>query len=211
MSFTTNTRCTNCKKLSTSVFETVEHDNGYIEILDREWRCSCGHLNNFKYRTSIVPYHPLDDVRNGRGMPEEYDDGTSGISSKENNTEPAEGGRRAANTVADGIIDKMESAFSNHETEQMAAEIGEILRDAHSSKKIPRQDRLDAMKADSPGGDHYRKGGAVQPIDLIESFDLPYREGSIIDHVARWRTHEQGLLNLKKALWMLQRIIISNE
>lgn len=178
MAFSTPTRCSSCQKLSVSNFETIEHDNGYVEIPDREWRCSCGHLNNFEYRTAIVPYHPLDDLRNGRGVINTKQLGTNGDPIEE----PAEGGHRTQST-----IDRAQSIVGD------------------------KQARLDAMKADSPGGEHYRAKGAVQPIDLIESFDLPYREGSIIDHVARWRTHPQGLLNLKKALWMLQRIIVSNE
>lgn len=61
-------------------------------------------------------------------------------------------------------------------------------------------------KAESPAGEHYRQHGAVQPIDLIESFELGYHEGAVIKYVSRWRD-KNGVEDLRKARWFLDRLI----
>ena len=52
--------------------------------------------------------------------------------------------------------------------------------------------------------DHYK--GKVQPIDLIESLDLDFKEGSVIKYVCRYKK-KNGLEDLLKAQFYLNRII----
>lgn len=58
------------------------------------------------------------------------------------------------------------------------------------------------------GGDHY--GDSLQPIDLIDAGDVPFSEGSIIKYVFRHR-RKNGVEDLKKARWFLDRLIKSYE
>lgn len=67
-------------------------------------------------------------------------------------------------------------------------------------------DRQARAKEISPGGDHYRQMGEVQPIDLIESAKLGFHEGAIIKYVARWRL-KNGVQDLEKARWYIDRLI----
>ncbi len=53
--------------------------------------------------------------------------------------------------------------------------------------------------------DHY-KGKNVQPIDLIDSLDLGFYEGNIVKYVSRHK-NKNGLEDLKKAQWYLNRLI----
>jgi Protein of unknwon function (DUF3310). len=52
---------------------------------------------------------------------------------------------------------------------------------------------------------HYTYG-PIEVIDLIEGFDLGYHEGNAIKYLLRWR-HKDGLQDLKKARWYLDRLI----
>lgn len=59
----------------------------------------------------------------------------------------------------------------------------------------------------SPGGDrHYRARGGIEPVDFIESNDLDWHEASAISYIFRWR-HKGGVVDLQKAIWILQRKI----
>ena len=69
------------------------------------------------------------------------------------------------------------------------------------------RERLEELKRTSPNGEHYRSMGAVQPIDLIESFKLGYHEGEAIAAIARWRL-KGGLKDIEKAIWLLQRLLL---
>lgn len=76
--------------------------------------------------------------------------------------------------------------------------------------RIQKQKYLEELKKVSPAGGHYRKHGAVQPIDLIEDMSLGFHEGNIIKYVARWKD-KNGVEDLKKARWYLDRLIVLND
>lgn len=52
---------------------------------------------------------------------------------------------------------------------------------------------------------HYTQG-AIEVIDFIEDQDLDYREGNVIKYVCRYK-YKNGLEDLKKAQWYLNRLI----
>lgn len=52
---------------------------------------------------------------------------------------------------------------------------------------------------------HY-KGSNIQPIDLIESMKLDFRQGNIIKYVSRYK-NKNGLEDLLKAQYYLERLI----
>lgn len=61
--------------------------------------------------------------------------------------------------------------------------------------------------------DHYKQGG-IETIDYIESLGQDVREGfcigNVIKYVSRYKK-KNGLEDLKKAKWYLERIISSME
>jgi len=59
-------------------------------------------------------------------------------------------------------------------------------------------------RREAPGGAHY-DGPAVQPIDLIEAWNLDFLEGNVVKYVTRWR-RKGGLEDLDKAAWYLERL-----
>jgi hypothetical protein len=52
---------------------------------------------------------------------------------------------------------------------------------------------------------HYTRG-SMEVIDAIEGMGLGFHEGNIVKYVARWR-HKNGVTDLKKARWYLDRLI----
>lgn len=62
---------------------------------------------------------------------------------------------------------------------------------------------------DKTNPNHY-KGKTVQPIDLIDSMNLGFYEGNIVKYVSRWKEKE-GVVDLHKALWYLNRLISLND
>jgi len=100
---------------------------------------------------------------------------------------------------------------------------GEILpEDFNQSQEQPKSEcktdtkdlalqQLAALKIDNIGAAHYQ-GVTTQPIDLIEAngFGIEYHMGEIIAKVCRHRKKE-GLTDLKKAKWHLERLIILTE
>lgn len=58
--------------------------------------------------------------------------------------------------------------------------------------------------SDRPGASHY--SAAVQPIDLIDSNDMGFYEGSVVKYVTRW-VRKNGLEDLEKAVWYLNRLL----
>jgi len=56
---------------------------------------------------------------------------------------------------------------------------------------------------------HYTHG-AIEVIDAIEDWGLSYAEGNIIKYMARWR-HKNGIEDLKKARWYLDRLITNQK
>jgi Protein of unknwon function (DUF3310) len=66
-----------------------------------------------------------------------------------------------------------------------------------------------AVLRTSHHGEHYH-GMAIEPIQVIEANKLGFHEGNIIKYVMRWRV-KNGLDDLKKALFYLNRLIEINE
>lgn len=54
-------------------------------------------------------------------------------------------------------------------------------------------------------GQHYKQ--SVEPIDLIEAFDLNFNRGNVIKYTARAGRKDDELQDLRKALWYLEREI----
>lgn len=60
---------------------------------------------------------------------------------------------------------------------------------------------------DSPS--HYNSG-KIEVIDFIEDQNLGFIDGNVIKYVCRFR-HKNGLEDLKKAKWYLERLISNME
>ncbi len=56
---------------------------------------------------------------------------------------------------------------------------------------------------------HYTQG-KIQPIDFIESQNLGFHEANCVKYLTRWK-HKNGVEDLKKARWYLDRLIASKE
>ncbi len=56
---------------------------------------------------------------------------------------------------------------------------------------------------------HYTFGG-IEVIDAIEAWGCDFVEGNIIKYVARWK-HKDGVTDLRKAAWYLNRLIARAE
>lgn len=82
-------------------------------------------------------------------------------------------------------------------TEAMQQEILELSRRLRQKER----EREDAVNHPA----HYTQG-AMEVIDAIEGMGLSYHEGNIVKYVARWR-HKNGVEDLRKAAWYLQRLI----
>jgi hypothetical protein len=54
--------------------------------------------------------------------------------------------------------------------------------------------------------EHYNKT-AVEPIDVIEAWDLPFHLGNVIKYIARHKHKGTAEQDLKKAAWYLDRYI----
>jgi len=59
--------------------------------------------------------------------------------------------------------------------------------------------------ADPINPPHYRQG-TLEVIDAIEGLALGYREGNCLKYLARYR-YKNGLEDLRKARWYLERLI----
>jgi methyl coenzyme M reductase subunit C-like uncharacterized protein (methanogenesis marker protein 7) len=57
---------------------------------------------------------------------------------------------------------------------------------------------------DNTNPTHYKS--SIQPIDFIDANQLDFYEGNIVKYVTRWK-HKNGLEDLKKAQWYLQRLV----
>ena len=62
----------------------------------------------------------------------------------------------------------------------------------------------DEERRDSPGNEDGHYYGEVQPIDLIESMDLDWHQGTAIAYIARCKK-KGGSLDIDKAIWVLRR------
>lgn len=63
---------------------------------------------------------------------------------------------------------------------------------------------MDALKT-QVGGTHY-KTMRIQPVEYIVANNIPFREGSVIKYVSRWKS-KGGLADLEKAAHFLQMLI----
>lgn len=61
---------------------------------------------------------------------------------------------------------------------------------------------------DSINPSHYRKG--IETYDYITSWDMGFTQGNVIKYVTRY-PFKNGLEDLKKAQWYLQKLIIEEE
>ena len=57
--------------------------------------------------------------------------------------------------------------------------------------------------------DHYTQN-KMECIDAIEGLNLPFHEAQILKYIVRWE-HKNGVEDLKKARWYLQRLIVLQE
>lgn len=55
------------------------------------------------------------------------------------------------------------------------------------------------------GPKHYTFG-RIQPIDVIEDWDLPHHLACVVKYLARYRM-KGGLRDVEKALWYLERFV----
>ena len=67
----------------------------------------------------------------------------------------------------------------------------------------------DTQPIDKVSPDHY-KGKGMEVIDVIDAFDLDLYQGSVVQYVIRYKKKE-GLTDLKKAKWYLDRMITKLE
>ena len=56
---------------------------------------------------------------------------------------------------------------------------------------------------------HYTKG-RFEVVDVIEDWGCDFLDGNVIKYIGRWR-HKNGVEDLKKAAWYLQRLIDREE
>lgn len=54
---------------------------------------------------------------------------------------------------------------------------------------------------------HYNKG-KIEPIEIIEDWDLPYHLGAVIKYIARYQHKGSPSEDLSKAAWYLNRFIL---
>ena len=56
---------------------------------------------------------------------------------------------------------------------------------------------------------HYRQG-RIECIDYITDKELSFLEGNVVKYVTRWR-HKNGLEDLKKAQWYMNKLVEVND
>lgn len=59
--------------------------------------------------------------------------------------------------------------------------------------------------------DHYVKGREIEPIDVIEDWQLGYHLGSALKYIARAGRKDDLVQDLKKAVWYLDRFIDNHD
>ena len=65
---------------------------------------------------------------------------------------------------------------------------------------------LETFTQQAPGSAHYRAKGAIEPIHLIESQQLPFHLANVVKYCCRWDLKD-GLADLRKARWYLERFL----
>jgi hypothetical protein len=53
---------------------------------------------------------------------------------------------------------------------------------------------------------HYTQG-KIEPIEVIEDWNLPYHLGNVVKYIARYKYKGDPIENLKKAQWYLDRYL----
>lgn len=61
------------------------------------------------------------------------------------------------------------------------------------------------LTANAINPSHYTQGN-IEVIDFIEDQQMDYKEGNVIKYVSRYK-YKNGLEDLEKAKWYLQRLI----
>jgi len=61
------------------------------------------------------------------------------------------------------------------------------------------------MSKEAPSSDHYKKC-AIEPIAYIEANELGFHAANVVKYVSRYQ-HKNGLEDLKKARWYIDRLI----
>ena len=64
--------------------------------------------------------------------------------------------------------------------------------------------------ADNVNNPRHYNFGSIEVIDAIEDWNLGFHAGNVVKYVARYR-HKNGLEDLKKARWYLDRLIKNME
>lgn len=54
---------------------------------------------------------------------------------------------------------------------------------------------------------HYTEGRSIEPIDVIEDWNLTYHTGNALKYIARAGRKEDEIEDLEKACWYLRRRI----
>lgn len=58
---------------------------------------------------------------------------------------------------------------------------------------------------------HYQSLSGLQPIDIVEQFDLNFHKGNALKYILRAGKKENEVQDLKKAVWYLKREIKRRE
>jgi hypothetical protein len=83
--------------------------------------------------------------------------------------------------------------------------VRDAVKDYPEDWELVEEDKVLELIKDNITPCHY-KGKTIQPIDLIESMDMSFNQGNVIKYVSRYKD-KNGLEDLKKAEWYLQRLI----
>ncbi|KKM45064.1 hypothetical protein LCGC14_1561310 [marine sediment metagenome] len=67
------------------------------------------------------------------------------------------------------------------------------------------------LRKDKPTEPRHYKTGEIEPLHLIESQKLDFIEGNIVKYVCRHRKSKDGLNDLLKAKWYIERLIFLRE
>ncbi len=72
---------------------------------------------------------------------------------------------------------------------------------------VDKRSIADATKEDLvSGAHHYTTTGGLEPINIIEAFDLPFHLACAVRYICRFRG-KGGALDLQKAIWYIARYL----
>lgn len=55
--------------------------------------------------------------------------------------------------------------------------------------------------------EHYSKNRKIEPIDVIEDWDLNFHLGNVVKYIGRYKRKGSGIEDIKKAKWYLDRYL----